>query len=236
MGYARQICPERAPSRDELTADMAGIGMRFHARPDHEANVENTLFFASLDGMEGGDLRTLSVLVRWLGDHSRRILADRLIRLVSTSTSPRVQAFWSGFATWKKTDIRFARLRKLYQGPRIDLLESGMEFFVEKHGEHPAFQEGPLRVPANVLRDRAMDVAPIEEIQQHHRALHYRVLMGPGFRADMWAVLEKHPELTAYELARRTYGSFATAWQVKKDWKIIHGTSKKERPAKKRVA
>jgi hypothetical protein len=224
MGYSRQIFPTKAPSKEELTADMAGIGMRFHAIANHEANIEDTLFFASLDGMERNDLRTLSVLVRWLQDHSRWILADRLIQLVCASASPRVRAFWTSMAIWKKSDTRFARLRRLYQDSKIDLLDQGMDFFIERHGESEVFKDGPLRVPANVLRDRAIDVAPIEEIQKRHRALHFRVLIGPGFRADMWSMLERDPELTAYELARRTYGSFATAWQVKRDWKIIHGT------------
>lgn len=33
--------------------------------------------------------------------------------------------------------------------------------------------------------------------------------------------LERHPALSAAELARRTYGSFATAWQVKRDWNLL---------------
>ena len=49
----------------------------------------------------------------------------------------------------------------------------------------------------------------------------WRVAMGPNYRADMWAVMEAEPGLTPSELARRTYGSFAAAWQVKKDWKLL---------------
>jgi len=40
--------------------------------------------------------------------------------------------------------------------------------------------------------------------------------MGPSYRADMWATLEAEPQLSAAELARRTYGSFASAWHVRK--------------------
>ena len=50
--------------------------------------------------------------------------------------------------------------------------------------------------------------------------------MGPTYRSDMWAVLEVNPGITAAELARRTYGSFATAWKVKRDWELLHA----ERP------
>jgi len=35
------------------------------------------------------------------------------------------------------------------------------------------------------------------------------------------ALLEKAPDLPAAELARRTYGSFATAWGVKKDFGML---------------
>jgi hypothetical protein len=41
--------------------------------------------------------------------------------------------------------------------------------------------------------------------------------------------LEREPGLTAAELARRTYGSFATAWGVKKDFGLL-GTKKRTSP------
>ena len=50
----------------------------------------------------------------------------------------------------------------------------------------------------------------------------YRVLIGPSYRADMWATLDREPGLSAAELARRSYGSFATAWKVKQDWALLH--------------
>jgi hypothetical protein len=39
--------------------------------------------------------------------------------------------------------------------------------------------------------------------------------MGPTYRADVWVALEAAPHLSVAELARRTYASFATAWQAK---------------------
>jgi hypothetical protein len=45
--------------------------------------------------------------------------------------------------------------------------------------------------------------------------------MGPSYRADMWAALARNPSLSAAALARKTYGSFATAWQVKSDFAIF---------------
>jgi hypothetical protein len=76
-------------------------------------------------------------------------------------------------------------------------------------------------VAANVLRDRPTDVLNAEELARRHSAYRYRVMMGPSYRADMWAALDARPELTPAELARETYGSFATAWAVKQEWKII---------------
>jgi len=50
-------------------------------------------------------------------------------------------------------------------------------------------------------------------------------MMGPTYRADMWAALEQDPNLTAAEIARRAYGSFATAWQVRRDFGLVRGGS-----------
>ena len=48
-----------------------------------------------------------------------------------------------------------------------------------------------------------------------------RVMMGPGYRADMWAAIEAEPHLSAAELARLTYGSFATAWNVRRAFAML---------------
>ena len=52
--------------------------------------------------------------------------------------------------------------------------------------------------------------------------------MGPTYRADVWVALEAAPHLSAAELARRTYASFATAWQAKQDFEILDGTGRKK--------
>jgi hypothetical protein len=53
-------------------------------------------------------------------------------------------------------------------------------------------------------------------------------MMGPSYRADMWAALESEPQLAVAELARRTYGSFATAWNVRKAFTILGRSSGSE--------
>ena len=76
-------------------------------------------------------------------------------------------------------------------------------------------------MPANVLRDRAADVLAPPELAKRHRTYRQRVMMGASYRADMWAALESNPSLSAAKIARTAHGSFATAWQVRRDWELL---------------
>jgi hypothetical protein len=221
MSFKRIIESSEKLSGEALTAALAGIGMNFATSQDLNANIEDTLVAASIEGLENDDLRVLSVLTLWLQEHISIVNADRLIRLVLNIKPARVRAYWCAVGRWFAKDRRFARLRKLYRGPRVDLLTAGTEFQIQRHGEDERFNKTPLRVPANVLRVRDRDVMPPQELAKHHATYFYRVMMGPSYRADMWAELTRHPDLSVSELARRTYGSFATAWQVKKDMALL---------------
>lgn len=224
MPFSRTIAPPVPPETEALTAAMVGIGMNFAAPAARDANIEDTLLFASIDGTEKGDLRVLAVLVTWFGVHASWVNADRLTKLVADTRAPRVRAFWSALARWQSKDRRFARLAKVYSGPRVDLLDTGTDFQVRRHGEDQRFLGGPLRVPANVLRDRQADVLSPAELAKRHKAFRRRIMIGPTYRADMWAELERDPALSAAELARRTYGSFATAWHVRRDFGLVTST------------
>jgi len=202
---------------------MVGIGMSFAADTEAQPNIEDTLLDASIEAMERGDLRVLSVLATWFGVHASWVNADRLIKLVGEQKSPRLRALWSALARWQGRDRRFARLIRLYRGKALDLLAVGTDFQIHRHGEDPRFEGTALRVPANVLRDRAADALTPVELAQRHRAYRWRVTMGPGYRADMWAALELDSHLSASELARRTYGSFATAWNVRRAFAMVTG-------------
>ncbi|MBI1944507.1 MAG: hypothetical protein HYS27_02355 [Deltaproteobacteria bacterium] len=221
MAFRREATARAQLSEDELTEAMTGIGMSFAARANYDANIEDTLLAASEQGMLHDDLRTLAMLVTWLGVHARLINADRLARLVDAHQAPRVRAFWSAIALWQKKDRRFARLITRYDGERVDLLSVGTDFQVRRHGEDPRFEGSALRVPANTLRDRPADVLAPAELARRHRTYRQRLIMGPSYRADMWAALEENPALSAAELARAAHGSFATAWQVKRDWQLV---------------
>ena len=223
MGFSRAVAPVSPPEADTLTEDMAGIGMNLGGRGNHRANIENTLFFASEEGMDRADLRVLSVLVTWLAIHGARVNVDRLAKLIEAGGSKRVRAFWAAVGRWLAKDRRYSRLIRLHTAKPLDLLDVGTEFQIRRHGEDRRFEGTALRVPGNVLRDRPADVMTPELLARQHRVYSWRIVIGPTFRADMWAEMEGTPGLKAAEIARRTYGSFATAWQVKRDWSTWAG-------------
>jgi hypothetical protein len=182
-----------------------------------DPNIEDALLAASLEGTERGDPRVLAVLVTWFGVHSGRVNVDRLTRLVALTESKRVRAFRSALALWRGSDRRFARLAQAYHGARVDLLTARTDFQVARHGEDSRFAGSKLRVPANGLPDRPADVLAPAEIARQRSAYRWRLVIGPTYRVDMWAALERRPELSAAALARETYGSFASAWQARRD-------------------
>ena len=220
MPFRRALVP-RLPGREDLTAAMVGIGMLFAGEAALEPNIEDTALAASIEGMEGGDLRVLSVLTTWIGVHTHWLNADRLTRVVLSDASPRVRAYWSAIAAWQCKDARLRRLRAAYVGPPVELLAVGNDFQLRRRGEDPRFTGSVLRVPSGSLRDRVGDVLTPKELAARHRAFYWRIVIGPSYRADMWAVLEAEPSITCAELARQTYGSFATAWHVRRDYELV---------------
>jgi hypothetical protein len=221
MAYRRSISPRQLLEGDGLTRAMVGIGMLFADEALAEPNIEDTVMSASLEGMERDDLRVLGVLVTWLGIHHPWLNGDRLVRIVSACDRERVRAFWASVADWLRPDRRFARMAHWPLKRRIPLLRTESEFQLRRCGEDERFAGSPLVIPGGVLRDRPGDVLSPKQLAQRHRTYRYRLLIGPSYRADMWALLEADSSLTAAELGRRAYGSFATAWQVKKDFELL---------------
>jgi hypothetical protein len=221
MTFSRALLPVEPQGVAPLTSDMVGIGMNFAASGSDQPNIEDTLLFASMEGMEKHDLRVLSILVTWFGVHAAWVNADRMTKLIDSSSSRPLRALWSALAGWQGQDRRFARLARLYTGPRQNVTETGTEFQIKRFGEDPRFQGSTIRVAANVLRDRTADVLSPADLAQRHRSYRWRVVIGPSYRADMWAALELDRTLSAAALARRTYGSFATAWRVRRDFGLL---------------
>jgi hypothetical protein len=221
MAYSRARSPEPPPSAGVLTARMVGIGMNFAGIAEADADLEGTLVHASSLGMDDHDFRVLAVLTTWFGIHHPHVNADRLVRLVTAHGSERARAYWAALAVWHVKDRRFARLAGRVAGAPVDLLAVGTDFQLRRRGEDPRFAGSRLRVPGGTLRDRAEDVLSPEKLVQRHAGYRNRVLMGPTWRADVWTVLEKAPDLSIAEVARRAACSFATAWQAAQDFKLL---------------
>ena len=217
----RSIGIETLPPADEITARMVGIGMNFAASAQPDADIESTLLFASVLGMDNGDHRVLSVLTTWNGVHHGHVNADRLIRLVGAHPSERVRAYWAAVASWISKDRRFARLHGTYEGRPLELLSTGTEFQIQRRGEDERFVGSKLRVPSGTLRDRPSDVLSPEQLVRRHAGYRNRMLMGPSFRADVWTALERTPHPSIAEVAREASCSFATAWQVVQDYRLL---------------
>lgn len=236
MAHKRVLIPTEFASGKKLTADMVAIGMRFAADPSSIApNIEDTIVAASIEGMQSEDYRVLSLLVDWFGIHYERVNVDRLVQMVHLIKDDRVKALWKGLAQWKKRDWRFKKLQKVYTKARLDLMGEGTDFQLQRHGEDERFVGTALRVPSKLLRHRPEDILTPQELAIRHSGYFYRVTIGPSYRADMWALIEQHPEYTPAEIARNTYGSFPTAWGVRRDWMILHGSANLRQNSAKRT-
>ncbi len=223
MAFTRPPLLGEHPESKTLIADMVGIGMNFAAAPNPDTKIEETLVRASALGMDEHDLRVLSVLSTWLGVHHDYLNADRLVRCVSEHASARVHAYWAAVGTWLGKDRRLTRLRKFYDGAAVDLLPVGTDFQIARRGEDERFAGSALRVPAGTLRDRSADVLSPAEVARRHAGYRNRVRLGPTWRSDVWTVLERGPHLPVAEVAKRAGCSFATAWQVVRDFSVVRG-------------
>lgn len=87
---------------------------------------------------------------------------------------------------------------------------------------------GHGRVPAGTLRDRDADVLAPEVMVRRHAGYRNRVLMGPTWRADVWTVLEEDSAMSVAHAARRAGCSFATAWQVVQDFRLLRDATSGE--------
>lgn len=205
-----------------LTGRMVGIGFKLTAPAELNPNIEDTLIAAAIEGM-GGDFRVLSLLTDWFEVHYQRVNVDRLSRALKELNNKRVNAYFSGIGMWLKKDRRFRKIEDLYIGERISLgLNGDYKFLAKRNGEDERFVDGPLLVANGNLRRRIHDIASPEELAKKHGDYFYRVLVGATYRADMIALLKRSKNLRASDLARLTYGSFATAWDVMKDMSIIN--------------
>lgn len=225
MVFKRTLLPDSFPTGDSLTSNFIGIGFRLNGTPNWNANIEDTLIAASIEGV-AGDGRVLSLLVDWMGVHYTRVNADRLVQMVLqlNKKQPKLfSIFWAAVSQWLHSDVRFARLGKLSPKRRVNLLGDRTDFLVKKHGEDERFQKTCLRIPNGVLRRRDEDIFSPEELTKNKKSYQLRVMIGPSYRADMWACLCRDSTLSAADIARGSYGSYPTAFAVKRDFEIAGG-------------
>ncbi len=224
MTFKRSSSSREHPAADVLTARMVGIGMNFAADGEADADIEGALVDASVLGMEENDLRVLAVLTTWLGVHHAHVNADRLVRLVKAQESARVRAYWSAVATWLGKDRRFARLLALYRGAAVEILATGTGFQIARRGEDDRFAGTKLRVPSGALRERADDVLEPATLEKMSMGYRDRVLMGLSWRADVWTVHERGPDVSIADAARRASCSFAAARQAAQDFPSLRSS------------
>jgi hypothetical protein len=203
---------------------LIGIGIRLGGTPPSAPpNIEDVLYFGLLEALAVPDYRLLALLVDWLLIHGEAVNVDRLTRLVAHVEVPLVRAFWGAIGQWlSKKDTRWKKTAQFAAPKRADLFESGTDFLITKHGgEDSRFQGTCIRIPAGTLRHRPDDILPPEALAARHPGYYFRLVIGPTYRADMWAFLEREPSAPAADVARFAYGSFTSAWGVKKDFERI---------------
>ncbi|MFH1812140.1 MAG: hypothetical protein ABIJ09_25610 [Pseudomonadota bacterium] len=227
MGFARNMKAVEFDTGEALTLAMNGIGMRFNGPADHTAHIEVTLAAASIEGAVKGDYRVLAVMTTWLGLHHDYVNVELLLRLLKPHLEPDsdLPLYWNAMSFWMAAegDPRFKKFQKFYKGPRKEFGQGNSWFMLKKVGEDKRFCRSRLILVEGGLRHRLRDVLTPQELCRWHAVYRTRVQMSAGFRADMWAALEAEPGLSATELARKTLGSYSTAWKVLRDWGVVHG-------------
>ncbi len=223
MSFKRKITPSKSLTGLELDQALVSIGIRLATEPSKAIfNIEDVLLSASIEGICDEDYRVLGLLTDWIEVHGRLINLDRLAKLISLVDNGKVRRFWKAISQWQVRDSRFKKLGKLAKTKgRQPLIEVGGDFLIKKNGEDERFRGTALQVPNLTLRRRLGDIQPPQSLARMNPFYHFRLMIGPSYRADLWALLSRNRELTPTELARLAYASFATAWSVKRDFQIF---------------
>lgn len=223
MAFKRIEAKTDYPSGDALASDLAGIGFRFASvKPNQNPNIEDALIAGAIEGLEREDFRILSMLTDWFEIHGEWVNVDRLVRAVKKLKSDRVMAYFAALGEWKKADPRYKKLSALHRGGRVSLgCADSYSFLVSRNGEDERFQATCLLVAKGHLRRRPEDVLSPKKLALRHHDYYWRVCLGPSYRADMISLARREPDATPAEIARKTYGSFQTAWFVKRDLSIL---------------
>ena len=130
--------------------------------------------------------------------------------------------YFSSLGKWLQKDSGYKKLSKIYRGEPQNLgLNSEYQFLINRNGEDERFKGTKLLVAKKTLRSRHEDILNSSDLSKIHKDYYYRVLIGPSYRADMVSQYLNDRSLNAGQLAKKTYGSYATAWEVMKHINLL---------------
>jgi hypothetical protein len=216
---------------DALGAAMRSIGLRVGsagpiASKAEPADIEVTLASTAASALPQ-DYRLLGVLMAWLQEHHGRVHVPRLGRIIQRSgAGPLVRAFWAAVGMWLgASDARWRTFERLHRGKPLDLDDSETTTLqLLRLGPDTRFAGSALRVHAKLLRSRPADVDTATQLAARHPLYRKRLELGANYRADVWAALDRDPEATPAQIARRVGCAYETARSVAEDWRTLRDT------------
>ena len=113
--------------------------------------------------------------------------ADRVYFRQTPSQGSR--AWWAAIARWHQDDRRWQRLVDRQES--VELLRVGNSFRMQRRGPDLRFVGTSLLIPAGTWRERSGDVMDPTALAQWHLGYRHRIIIGPSYRADMWAIAEQ---------------------------------------------
>ena len=199
-----------------LDGDLRAIGFNLNGRKKSiDPNIEASLISASIEAINNKDNRIGGLLVDWITAHYLRVNVDRLTKFVfslNDSDYKFVKTFWCANAQRLFIkDQRFKRLSELYKGRRVNFadrfIKKGQQkvtkMLIEIKGEDERFKRTCIRVPKGYFAERPHQIFPVSVIAKNHLPYRYRVMMGSSYRADLWALLDNDPSISAYALGKK---------------------------------
>ena len=219
-----------------LDNDLRAIGFNLGGgKKSTDPNIEASIISASIEAVNNKDNRIAGLLVDWITLHYLRVNVDRLTKFVfslSDSDYKFVKIFWSANAQRLFIkDQRFKRLSELYSGKRLNFVDRFVKrgqkkvtkMLVEIKGEDERFKRTCIRVPKGYFSERPHQIFPVSVIAKNHLSYRYRVMMGSSYRADLWALLDSNPDISAYALGKKAHCSYRSAYIAKKDYELLKG-------------
>ena len=219
---------------NSLNSDLRAIGFNLNCKKQSvDSDIEISIISASIEAVNNKDNRIGGLLVDWMTVHYLRINVDRLTKFIFSLDDldyKFVKTFWCATAQrFFPKDMRFKRLSRLYVGKRVDFADrfsnlrtgKATRMFIKMKGEDERFKGTCIRVHKGYFSERPRQIFSVSFVAQTHLFYRYRVMMGPSYRADLWAILKSCPDISAYALGKKAHCSYRTAYIAKKDYELL---------------